>query len=198
MNEHDDDPFDTYSVVVNHEEQYSIWPTEKDLPNGWRAVGKEGPKQECLTYIEEVWTDMRPLSLRKQLEEWARNPPAPIAYDSGAESLPPLVDRLCEGEHALIFNCRPERTAQALKERLDIGYVHLKFTETRGGTELGLRLDSHASDWSAANFAEATGTVRIVGDLTLDCVKVRCIASLDVATLAGTGHLERVNEAVAG
>jgi uncharacterized protein YbdZ (MbtH family) len=197
MNEHDDDPFDTYSVVVNHEEQYSIWPTEKDLPNGWHAVGKEGLKQECLTYIEEVWTDMRPLSLRKQLEEWARNPPAPIAYDVEAESLPPLVDRLCEGEHALIFNCRPERTARALKERLDMGYVHLKFTETRGSTELGLRLDSHASDWSAANFAEATGTVHIVGDLTLDYVKVRCVASLDVATLAGTGHLERVNEAAA-
>jgi hypothetical protein len=85
-----------------------------------------------------------------------------------------------------------------LKERLDMGYVHLKFTETRGGTELGLQLDSHASDWSAANFEEATGSVRIVGDLTLDCVKVRCIASLDIATLAGTGHLERVNEAVAG
>jgi len=197
MNEHDDDPFETYNVVVNHEEQYSIWPAEKDLPNGWRAVGKEGPKQECLAYIDEVWTDMRPLSLRKQLEEWARNPPAPIAYNSEAESLPPLVDRLCEGEHALIFNCRPERTAQALKERLEMGYIHLKFTETRGGTELGVRLDSHASDWSAANFAEATGTVRIVGDLTLDYVKVRCIASLDVATLAGAGRLERVNEAVA-
>jgi MbtH protein len=58
-----------YMVVVNHEEQYSIWPNYKELPNGWRAVGKTGLKPECLTYINEVWTDMRPLSLRKQMAE---------------------------------------------------------------------------------------------------------------------------------
>ncbi|MEM7051164.1 MAG: MbtH family protein [Acidobacteriota bacterium] len=59
----------TYTVVVNHEEQYSIWPVDRDMPLGWKAVGKEGTKQECLDYIEEVWTDMRPLSLRKKMEE---------------------------------------------------------------------------------------------------------------------------------
>jgi MbtH protein len=58
-----------YTVVVNHEEQYSIWPEYKKIPSGWRAVGKTGPKAECLAYINEVWTDMRPLSLRKQMEE---------------------------------------------------------------------------------------------------------------------------------
>lgn len=62
----------TYSVVVNHEEQYSIWPADRDLPLGWNAVGKTGTKAECLAYIEEVWTDMRPLSLRKKMEELAR------------------------------------------------------------------------------------------------------------------------------
>jgi MbtH protein len=55
----------TYRVVVNHEEQYSIWPTFKEIPAGWKDVGKQGPKAECLAYIEEVWTDMRPLSLRR-------------------------------------------------------------------------------------------------------------------------------------
>ncbi len=58
-----------YKVVVNHEEQYSIWPTDKDNPLGWNDVGKEGPKSECLAYIKEVWTDMRPLSLRKKMEQ---------------------------------------------------------------------------------------------------------------------------------
>lgn len=57
-----------YNVVVNHEEQYSIWPVDRELPAGWRAVGKSGTKQECLDYIKEVWTDMRPLSLRRQME----------------------------------------------------------------------------------------------------------------------------------
>jgi MbtH protein len=59
----------TYQVVVNHEEQYSIWPESKEVPLGWKAVGKSGPKKECLDYIEEVWTDMRPLSLRKRMAE---------------------------------------------------------------------------------------------------------------------------------
>ena len=60
-----------YNVVMNHEEQYSIWPAERENPRGWTAVGKTGPKEECLAYINEVWTDMRPLSLRKQMAEQA-------------------------------------------------------------------------------------------------------------------------------
>ncbi len=58
-----------YKVVINHEEQYSIWPADRENALGWSDVGKEGPKQDCLDYIEEVWTDMRPLSLRKKMEE---------------------------------------------------------------------------------------------------------------------------------
>ena len=65
-----DDTEDTtiYNVVVNHEEQYSIWPVDRDIPLGWKAVGKSGLKQDCLDYVNEVWTDMRPLSLRKKME----------------------------------------------------------------------------------------------------------------------------------
>ncbi|MDQ6652053.1 MAG: MbtH family protein [Acidobacteriota bacterium] len=62
----------TYKVVVNHEEQYSIWPVDRENPLGWSDVGKAGPKAECLAYIKEVWTDMRPLSLRKKMEEAAK------------------------------------------------------------------------------------------------------------------------------
>ena len=58
----------TYKVVVNHEEQYSIWPAERENPLGWRYAGKAGTKAECLSFIKEVWTDMRPLSLRKRME----------------------------------------------------------------------------------------------------------------------------------
>jgi MbtH protein len=68
-----DDEEDTrnYDVVINHEEQYSIWPKERQIPAGWRAVGKEGPKADCLAYIDEVWVDMRPLSLRKKMDALA-------------------------------------------------------------------------------------------------------------------------------
>src|SRR5918912_1492837 len=58
-----------YKVVVNHEEQYSIWPAHRENALGWRDAGKSGTKEECLAYIKEVWTDMRPLSLRKKMEE---------------------------------------------------------------------------------------------------------------------------------
>jgi MbtH protein len=61
----------TYKVVVNHEEQYSIWPSHRQNPPGWKDAGKIGPKAECLSFIKEVWTDMRPLSLRKQMEQRA-------------------------------------------------------------------------------------------------------------------------------
>ncbi len=59
----------TFKVVVNHEEQYSIWPVDKENPLGWKDVIKRGTKSECLAYIKEVWTDMRPLSLRKKMEQ---------------------------------------------------------------------------------------------------------------------------------
>lgn len=54
-----------FKVVVNHEEQYSIWPAYKEVPAGWRETGKLGSKEECLKHIQEDWTDMRPLSLRR-------------------------------------------------------------------------------------------------------------------------------------
>ena len=61
----------TYKVVLNHEEQYSIWPADRENALGWNDAGKQGTKEECLAYIKEVWTDMRPLSLRRQMEQAA-------------------------------------------------------------------------------------------------------------------------------
>ena len=66
-----DDETIEFTVVINHEEQYSIWFADREPPAGWREVGKEGRKDECLAYINEVWTDMRPLSLRKSMEQAA-------------------------------------------------------------------------------------------------------------------------------
>jgi MbtH protein len=61
-----------YKVVMNHEEQYSIWPADRENAPGWKDAGKQGPKAECLEYIKQVWTDMRPLSLRKKMEAQSR------------------------------------------------------------------------------------------------------------------------------
>jgi MbtH protein len=66
-----DDEDTVYTVVVNDEEQYSIWPAHMAIPAGWADAGRSGVKPECLAYIDEVWTDMRPLSLRRQMAERA-------------------------------------------------------------------------------------------------------------------------------
>ena len=190
MNRDEQDDRTIYKVVINHEEQYSIWPSDRENPPGWRDAGKSGPKAECLSYIDEVWTDMRPLSLRKQMEEAARRP-APPAPPAPVDDGPDLVTRLTTGSHPVEATLRPERTAARLKESIDRGYVHIKFTGTRGGTELGVRLEPDRCDLSQANFERATGTLRLAGLLTLNDVKVRCHATLDLATMAGEGRLER-------
>jgi uncharacterized protein YbdZ (MbtH family) len=195
MSLHDTDQEDTtvYKVVANHEEQYSVWPSYKEMPLGWKEAGKSGLKPECLAYIKEVWTDMRPLSLRKKMEEMAKNPPP---------TLPPpgpkrpreksLVDKLCEGSQPVEASLRPERTVKLFKEAIDRNYVHIKFTDTRGGTELGIRVEHEVCDFKKADFENCKGTVHIEGALTLDYVKVRCIADIDLKTLKGKGRLEKL------
>jgi MbtH protein len=64
-----DDENIQYQVLMNHEEQYSLWPLDREVPLGWRDTGFHGNKAACLAHIEKVWTDMRPLSLRRKMEE---------------------------------------------------------------------------------------------------------------------------------
>jgi uncharacterized protein YbdZ (MbtH family) len=185
----DEDDDQIYDVVVNHEEQYSIWWSGREIPAGWRKDGKTGTKAECLDHINTVWTDMRPLSLRKHMEELAKNPPPP-APPMPEDTEPPLVERLSRGQHTVQFWSRPERTTSALKERVERGYVHIRFPNTRGGTELGIRLDTAACDLSRADFDRGAGEIILVGNLTLDDVPVRCMARLDLGTLEGEGNLQ--------
>jgi MbtH protein len=93
-----------YQVLVNTEEQYSLWLAGQAIPNGWRQVGPKGQKQVCLDYVKEVWTDMRPLSVRKAMEKYQAEQAARKAAEAaggapageegapsaeGAESSPP-------------------------------------------------------------------------------------------------------------
>ncbi len=100
-----------------------------------------------------------------------------------------LVQKLTQ-EQPVIASLRPEPTLQELKAAVERKYVLIKFTETRGGTELGIRLDPERSDLSGASFEAGTGKIHIVGDLVLDYVPVRFHGDIDLATLAGTGRLE--------
>lgn len=75
MNTEDKDDMRLYKVVINHEEQYSIWLADRDVPSGWRETEQCGSKGECLAYIGQAWSDMRPLSLRIKMEQTASTRP---------------------------------------------------------------------------------------------------------------------------
>jgi|SRR5579864_1063049 len=107
-----------------------------------------------------------------------------------------LVERLATGDHPVAVTIRPEPTLKALKECIDRGYVHVKFTGTRGGTELGVRLDRSLSELGAGDFDTGSGTIEIVGNLTLNYEKVRCRAQIDLHTFTGRGHLEVIKDQV--
>jgi MbtH protein len=171
----------TYRVVVNGEEQYSIWPERRETPRGWRDAGKTGNREECLAFVKEVWTDMRPASLRKQMAKEVPERAMPAIASAAGVS---LVERLSRGEHELEVSRLLESTASALKERLERGYVHITFTGTAGGTELGVRVDRESLDWGGG-----TDRLHLEGTLTLDYREARLVADIDLATLRGTGRL---------
>lgn len=105
-----------------------------------------------------------------------------------------LVQRLAEGEHPVTVG-GPKPSLEEFHKRIEeMGYVFIKFTDTRGGTDLGVRIDKAAVDLTRANFAEGTGVAHVEGTLTLNYVKVRCVAEIDLSTLNGTGHLVILEE----
>ncbi len=109
-----------------------------------------------------------------------------------------LVERLAQGEHPVMVG-GPQPSLSEFQQRIEeMGYVFIKFTETRGGTDLGVHVDKGATNTHQANFEQATGTVHIEGTLTLNYVKVRCIADIDLATLRGSGHLIVLEEVTPG
>lgn len=106
-----------------------------------------------------------------------------------------LVKNLTTGKHRVEVALRPERTVTALKKCVDRGWVQVKFTDTRGGTEIGVPIDHERTTLSDADFAQGAGSITIVGQLSLDWIPVTCVATIDLATLDGTGHLEITGEA---
>jgi uncharacterized protein YbdZ (MbtH family) len=181
----------SYKVLVNREEQYALWPADKETPAGWQDAGRAGDKEACLAYIREVWTDMRPLSLRKKMEETAQVPPPPAPRADEPEP-PGLVERLSEGSHPVEVDLRPEKTPVLLRQAIARDYVSIRFTATRGAAEFGFKLDQGACDFSGADFDGGTGSVHLEGGLTVDYSPVRCVADIDLQSLRGSGRLVRV------
>lgn len=100
-----------------------------------------------------------------------------------------LVNRLAQGEHAIAAG-GPAPSIEQLKESIDRQYVFINFTDTVGGTHLGIQLDPGASTMQGADFTHGTGVVHLEGSCVLDDVSLRCIADIDLATLSGTGRVQ--------
>ncbi len=105
-----------------------------------------------------------------------------------------LVERLAQGNQPVTVGGPNPSLAEFRKRVEDMGYVFIKFTGTRGGTDLGVRVDKSATNLDQAHFDQGTGTAHVEGTLTLNYVKVRCLADIDLATLSGTGHLVALEE----
>lgn len=180
------EPTDIHYVVVNHEQQYSIWPTPTP-PAGWTVVGPPASREQCLDRIEQLWTDMRPLSLR---EFMAANPDADSTaeieqpFDEG----PDLVTRL-GSEQELELELFGAPSLDLLRERIEQGVVHVRFPGTRGGTLLAVQLDAD-SKARAATLA-SVAALELSGTLQLDFVDLRLQARVETETLRGRGQLIR-------
>lgn len=184
MSEEDED-LGPYKVVINHEEQYSIWPLDRNNPSGWTDVGFSGSKAECLSHIDKVWVDMRPLSLRKWMAEHPDDAPAPAAKASAEPPARELVDYLCSTEHPARLVIRGPNPEQELESVLARPYVQILFPGTQGGTELTVKIDREKSELSGQ-------ALLFVGQLELDDRRVECRARIDRGTREGTGRLTKL------
>lgn len=105
-----------------------------------------------------------------------------------------LPTRLSQGDHPVAYRASRGDARTELRDAIDRQYVHVLFTGTQGGTELGFRPDPERSDLSRADWEKGEGTVHLEGELSIDGVHVRCVADIDLATVEGTGHLEILQE----
>ena len=195
MNDANTTSVELFNVVLNNEEQYSIWPTSKSIPEGWRCAGRQGTKADCLEFIDAEWTDMRPLSLRRAMERTEEDTEGEAEVGAGVQGMPntgfdELVANLSTGVHPIEAVLRPESNVKTLLDRVDRGYMNIRFTDTCGGCEVGFNIDKEFSVFKDADFDAESGAVRLVGSLVLNFIPVRCIAEIQLSTLTGTGNLE--------
>jgi hypothetical protein len=141
-----------------------------------------------------VWTDMRPLSLRKHMEalqnQTVSSPDSslvPPSEETDSASVEDLVTRLCRGRHSV--SVERYKNATAFREAIEKGFVLVRFTQTRGGTEVGFRIDR---EQSRTDPATSTAT-RLVGRFTLDGSRVECTVDIEGDQLEGMGHLTRLD-----
>jgi uncharacterized protein YbdZ (MbtH family) len=177
-----------YVVVINDDEQYSIWRRDRPLPAGWREVGFEAGRTECLAHIEQVWTDMRPLTVRRALSS-AKAHVEIVEEGRRSGGKNDLVIRL-EKEQPISLVAHPSESGEELKEQLERRRLYVRFDAT--GTELGFRLSDDAVATAMAAVHRQQEPIPLEGELVLNFERVRFVGSLHVRSLKGLGRLEIV------
>lgn len=176
-----------YNVVVNSEEQYSIWPEKKSLPAGWNFVGFKGSKENCLDHIQVIWTDMRPLSLRKSLEKIGSEKLKTVPTAKKGN----LVEALCQDQHIVLFDS-DILSFKDLEERLGEKFLYLYFPNTKGGTSIGMGVDHYSFEKSGKN----TNQVHILGHFSLDYTNIRCSISVEMGSMKALASMKKIETAV--
>lgn len=182
-----------YDVVINREEEYSIWRAGKRMPAGWRAVGIRGHKQDCLSAIERIWQDMRPLSLRRFMAELplhAANLSIPQPCDS-TDGQPDLVDRLSQGEHPVKLVLNGDHPREMFRNCLDLGYARVCFTQTHGQTTFSLTLDDTQTRTQMMPGSDQA-YAHLVGHINIDGKACICVLDINLASFTGLGRLQPV------
>ncbi|MGB0909658.1 MAG: MbtH family protein [Nitrospirales bacterium] len=188
-------------VVVNQEEQYSIWPVDRDLPSGWQEIGFTGRKKDCLEHIKKIWTDLRPLSLRKHMENLDQNSANCAMLETGDRENDThkvkgeqyeLVDFLSAGDHPVKLELKSDTKDVELQNAINKGYVVIRFSDTRGGTDLGIRIERDLCVLDNCDVQILRGRMQIVGTVVLNNIRVRCTADINLEDCLGTGHLDRI------
>lgn len=172
-----------YEVVKNIEEQYSIWPQNKEVPSGWKKVGYSGEKDVCLKHIEQVWTDMRPLSLRKHIESMKTS--SRVNNERLQTDTESLVDLLLNKDvHAVSLPYQPVDMPDFL-DQLRSGICYIEFNEVFSQPQIAISLTSE-------NYELNANYILFKGSLTLDLIPIQCHCKFDSKNFRGTCRVKKI------
>ena len=182
-----------YEVVVNSDEEYSIWPGALgDPPRGWQLVSVRGVKGYCLDYIDEKWTDRRPSSLRRgagaSVDVAVRAEPLAVPQGAGG-----LVDVLTDVRHPITGTVPPTFTTERLRMALGTGFLHLCLRGSHGSTTVALKLDRSACDFDASVGERGERVHRLQGTCELDGALLRCVVEIDATTMSGVARVHQAD-----
>lgn len=175
-----DNQEDTYDVVYNQEEQYSIWPSALNLPEGWTSASFTGSKKSCLDYIDKTWKDMRPLSLRKKLEQMDGGPV--VKEIDSSEEVESLVDLLCKKRHIIQI---PERlrTKEEIDAMIKNKLILVQIMSVNGAPRISMKPEEV--------FYPNSSNIEIRCSFELDLVPLQSDLSLSLYSFEGTVTVEK-------